>query len=76
MPCHLLEPKLSLRETVNPPSVCLLRLLRRRGTGIILDTNVVVGQLLSVLRFWNVPISSAGHLLQGLSWLNCCARQL
>jgi len=59
MACHLLEPKLSLRETVTPPSVCLLRLLRRRCTGIIFDTNVAVGQLLSALRFWNVPISKA-----------------
>ena len=76
MNCHLLEPKLSLRETVTPPSVCLLRVLRRRGTGIIFDTNVSIGQLLSVLRFWNVPISRVGHLLQDLPWLNSCTRQL
>ena len=66
MTCHLLEPRLSLPEIVTPPSVCLLRVLRRRDTGIISDLNVADGQSLSVLRFWNVPISRAGYLLQDL----------
>jgi len=43
MTCHLLEPRLCSRETVTPPSVCFLRVWRRRGTGIIFDLNVPVG---------------------------------